>query len=207
MVGDAGCHWFDLVEHVTGLRVVSVLAELKTVLSTRQKPLGSREAFAAAGAEETESYSVQVPDLGAMLLRLSNGAIASFLTSSLCAGHKNDLRFAIHGAKLSLQWEQEDPNRLWIGRRGQPDQVMSRDPGLLSPEARPYSNLPGGHSEGWPDALKNTLGNIFQFIADGRDPATADGILFPTFIDGCRAAAITDALVRSHAAGGVWTNV
>jgi predicted dehydrogenase len=207
MVGDAGCHWFDLVEHVTGLRVVSVLAELKTVLSTRRKPLGSREAFAAAGAEETESYTVQVPDLGAMLMRLSNGAIASFFTSSLCAGHKNDLRFTIHGAKLSLSWEQEDPNRLWIGRRGQPDQVMSRDPDLLSPEARPYSNLPGGHSEGWPDALKNTLGNIFQFIADGRDPATADGILFPTFIEGCRAAAITDALVRSHAAGGVWTNV
>jgi predicted dehydrogenase len=142
-----------------------------------------------------------------MLLRLSNGGIASFFTSSLCAGHKNDLRFAIHGAKLSLSWEQEDPNRLWIGHRGQPDQVMSRDAALLAPEARPYSTLPGGHNEGWPDALKNTLGNILQFIADGREPSAADGILFPTFSDGCRAAAITDALLRSHAAGGVWTDV
>jgi hypothetical protein len=46
-----------------------------------------------------------------------------------------------------------------------------------------------------------------QFIADGRDPRTSDGLLFPTFDDGCRAAIITDALTRSHAAGGVWTNV
>jgi predicted dehydrogenase len=177
------------------------------VIPTRRKPLGSREAFAAAGSEETELYTVRVPDLGAALLRLSNGGLASFFTSPLCAGHKNDLRFAIHGAKLSLSWEQEDPNHLWIGRRGQPDQLLSRDPALLTPEAVRYTSLPGGHSEGWPDALKNTLANVLQFIADSRDPATSDGILFPTFADGCRAAAIADALVRSDAAGSVWTDV
>ena len=49
MVGDAGCHWFDLVEHVTGLRVVSVLAELKTVVSTRRKPLSSRRGLCRRG--------------------------------------------------------------------------------------------------------------------------------------------------------------
>jgi predicted dehydrogenase len=208
MVGDAGCHWFDLVEHVTGLRVTSVLAELRTVIPIRRKPLGAREAFAGpAMEEETEPYSVRVPDLGAVLLRLSNGGTASFLTSPLCAGHKNDLRFEIHGSKLSLSWVQEDPNRLWIGRRGQPDQLLNRDPGLLAPEARQYSALPGGHNEGWPDAFKNTLRNIFEFIAENRDPQTADGVLFPTFADGCRAASISDAIVRSHAKGGVWTNV
>jgi predicted dehydrogenase len=207
MVGDAGCHWFDLVEHVTGLRVTSVLAELRTVIPVRQKPLRTREAFAEAGTDEAEPYAVLVPDLGAILLRLSNGATASFLASPLCAGHKNDLRFEIHGSKLSLSWVQEDPNRLWIGRRGQPDQLLNRDPGLLAPEARQYTALPGGHNEGWPDAFKNTLGNIFEFIADKRDPRDADGILYPTFDDGCRAAAISDALVRSSAAGGIWTDV
>ena len=208
MVGDAGCHWFDLVEHVTGLRVTSVLAELRTVIPIRRKPLVAREAFAEAGAEDkTEPYSVRVPDLGAILLRLSNGGTATFLTSPLCAGHKNDLRFEIHGSKMSLSWVQEDPNRLWIGQRGQPDQLLNRDPGLLAPEARPYTALPGGHSEGWPDAFKNTLGNIFEFIAEDRDPRTADGIRFPTFADGYRAAAISDAIVRSHRSGGLWTNV
>jgi predicted dehydrogenase len=207
MVSDAGCHWFDLVEHVTGLRVTSVMAELRTVIPTRRKPLRAREAFASAGAEETDPYPVSVPDLGAVLLRLSNGGTALFLTSALCAGHKNDLRFEIHGAKLSLAWVQEDPNRLWIGRRGQPDLVLNRDPELLDPEVRRYTNLPGGHNEGWPDAFKNTLRNIFEFIAQGRDPKNADNIFFPTFADGYRAAVIADALLRSHALGGVWTNV
>ncbi len=206
MVGDAGCHWFDLVEHVTGLKVTSVLAELRTVIPIRRKPRGAREAFAESDAEDTEPYPVRVPDLGAVLLRLSNGGTATFLASPLCAGHMNDLRFEIHGAKLSLFWAQEDPNCLWIGRRGQPDQILKRDPGLLAPEARQYTTLPGGHSEGWPDAFKHTLRNIFEFIAESRDPRAA-GILFPTFADGYRAAAISDALVRSSAEGGVWTNV
>jgi predicted dehydrogenase len=207
MVGDAGCHWFDLVEHVTGLRVASVLAELRTVIPVRRKPLRTREAFASGDGEETEPYSVKVPDLGAVLLRLSNGGTATFLSSPLCAGHKNDLRFEIHGSKQSLSWVQENPNRLWNGRRGEPDQILNRDPELLAPEARRYSALPGGHNEGWPDAFKNTLGNVFEFISQGRAAKTADGIFFPTFADGCRAAAISDALVRSSANGGVWTDV
>jgi predicted dehydrogenase len=207
MVGDAGCHWFDLVEHVTGLRVTRVLAELRTVIPVRRKPLSAREAFAEPGAEETEPYPVTVPDLGAVLLRFNSGATATFFTSPLCAGHKNDLRFEIHGANLSLSWVQENPNHLWVGHRGQPDQLINRDSGLLAPEVRQYSSLPGGHTEGWPDAFKNTLNNIFEFIAEGRDPRSADGIQFPTFADGYRAAAITDAIVRSHSAGGVWIDV
>jgi len=207
MVGDASCHWFDLLEHVTGLQATSVLAELRTVIPLRRKPLHPNDAFSEPAGGETEPYPVQVPDLGAVLVRLSNGAIATFASSPLCAGHKNDLRLEIHGANLSLAWLQEEPNRLWIGRRGQPDQVLVRDPGLLAPEARQYANLPGGHPEGWSDAFKNILGNIFTFIAEDRDLKTADGILFPTFADGFRAASIADALVRSHKNSGVWTNV
>jgi predicted dehydrogenase len=207
MVADAGCHWFDLVEHVTGLQVTSVLAELRTVIPTRRKPLRAREAFAGSTSEETEPYHVQVPDLGVALVRLSNGATGTFLASPLCAGHRNDLRFEIHGAKMSLAWMQEDSNRLFIGRRGHADQILHRDPAYLAPEARQWVSLPAGHDEGWPDAFKNILRDIFEFIAENREPQSAASVPFPSFADGCRAAAIADAFVRSHAQGGVWTNV
>ena len=207
MVTDAGCHWFDLVEHITGLRVTSVFADLRTMVPTRQRPVNAaREAFAAAGEERTEPFSVTVPDLGSAMLRMNNGAAAVFLTSPLCAGHKNDLRVEFHGSKASLSWIQERPNELWIGRRGEADRVLTRDPGLLDPAVRRYASTPGGHNEAWPDAFKNTLANIFGFIAEGCDPRTADGTLFPTFESGYRAAAIGDAMVASSRTGA-WVTV
>ncbi len=144
---------------------------------------------------------MKVPDLGSAILRMDNGAAAVFLTSPLCAGHKNDLRLEIHGSKGSISWVQERPNELWIGRRGEPDRVLTRDPGLLDPSVRHYAATPGGHNEAWPDAFKNALSNIFTFIAEGRNPLTADGVLFPTFECGYRAALIGDAMVASNRTG------
>ena len=45
-IGDIGSHWCDLVQHVTGRRIVEVLADLTTVIDTRLKPSASTEAFA-----------------------------------------------------------------------------------------------------------------------------------------------------------------
>jgi len=48
--GDIGSHWVDLVQHVLGRRIESVLADLTTVVPVRQKPRTSREAFAGGDA-------------------------------------------------------------------------------------------------------------------------------------------------------------
>jgi predicted dehydrogenase len=213
MLADAGSHWFDLVEHVTGLRIRSVLVELTTVIKTRQKPVTSRaafqsrEAFQSSSSRATETHEVRVPDLGAALLRFSNGATGTFLTSSLCAGHKNDIRFEVHGSTASLKWLQEKPNRLWLGKRGEPDQVWIKDPTLLDPSIRHYAALPGGHNEAWPDAFRNVMAGIFNFIALGREGREAVGIAFPTFESGLRTARIAEAMMASGRAGGVWTDV
>ena len=45
-VADIGSHWCDLVQHVTGQRIVEVLADLTTVISTRIRPVEATEAFA-----------------------------------------------------------------------------------------------------------------------------------------------------------------
>jgi predicted dehydrogenase len=207
MLADAGSHWFDLVEHVTGLRIGSVLAELTTIIKTRQKPLQNREAFAQPGVGTTEAYTVRVPDAASALLRFSNGSIGTFLTSSLCAGHKNDLSFEVHGSIASLKWLQEEPDRLWIGRRGEPDQLWSKDPALLDSSIRQYAALPGGHNEAWPDAFRNLMASIFGYIVLRREGKQPPAIPFPTFESGLRAARIADALMASGKAGGAWTGI
>jgi predicted dehydrogenase len=206
MMADAGCHWFDLVEHLTGMRVEAVLADFSTTIPVRRKPKsGAREAFAAASTDDAEDYEVRVPDRGTVLLRFAGGARGQFLTSCLCPGHKNDLRVEVNGLQASLLWEQEKPNTLWIGKRGEADRILTRDPSLVDESVRRYVALPGGHNEAWPDAFKNLMREIMEFIASGERMHAA--VRFPAFADGYRAACIADAMVASSKAGGVWTPV
>lgn len=206
MMADAGCHWFDLVEHMTGLRIEAVLADFSTTIPTRRKPKsGAREAFAAVAADDSENYTVRVPDRGTVLLRFQGGARGQFLTSCLCPGHKNDLRVEINGLKTSLLWEQEKPNVIWLGKRDEADRILTRDPSLVDESVRRYIALPGGHNEAWPDAFKNLMREVMEFVASGE--RMRPHAPFPTFADGYRAACIADAMVASSKAGGVWTNV
>ncbi|MBM3853352.1 MAG: hypothetical protein FJ399_09370 [Verrucomicrobia bacterium] len=122
-------------------------------------------------------------------------------------GHKNDLTLELCGAEASVRWQQERPDELWIGHRDQPNQTCVKDPALLDPSVRPLAALPGGHAEAWADAFRNLMRNILTFVAEGRDPATADGRDFATFATGVQVAAIVDAIAASARAGGRWTRL
>ena len=205
-IGDIGSHWCDLVQHVIGQRIESVLADLSTVVSTRFKPAKSTEAFAHPG-QAGEPFSVQSEDLATVLVRFAGGARGSVSVGQVCAGHKNDLWFEVNGRLASLRWRQEQQNELWIGRRDAPNATLMKDPSLLRESVRGYAHLPGGHQEGWADAFRNVMQDIYTFIAGGADAADPKPPSFATFEDGYNAACVVDSILASHAAGGVWTPV
>ena len=181
---DIGSHWCDLVQHVTGQRIVSVLADLTS----------------AIGARTSE-------DLATVLVRFDGGAKGAVNVGQVCAGHKNGLWFEANGATASLRWLQEEQNTLWIGRRDAANAVLPKDPALLAPAARAYAHLPGGHQEAWADAFRNVMRDIYSVIRDGGRSSDPRPPAFATFEDGYRAASIVDAVLDSHRAGGVWTSV
>ena len=209
-MGDIGSHWCDLVQHVSGLRIVAVLAELTTVIKTRRKPAVARETFTEAhdgGGEGVRPFKVEVEDLGSVLVRFENGCKGVFSAGQVCAGHKNDLVFEIDGLGGSLKWHQERQNELWVGRRDGGNLELAKDPGALDASARGYAHLPGGHQEGWATAFHNVMRDIYTFIADGKGPTDPHPPAFATFEDGYRANCIVDAILASSSAGGVWTEV
>ena len=206
-VGDIGSHWCDLVQHVTGRRIVEVLAELTTVIDTRFKPSASTEAFARGGDAEREAVAVRSEDLASILLRFDGGAKGSLSVGQVCAGHKNGLWFEVNGRQASVRWLQERQNELWIGRRDTANGVLAKDPSLLVSGARGYAHLPGGHQEGWADAFCNVMRDIYGCIAAGARPGEARPPAFATFEDGYQSACVVDAILESHRRGGVWTHV
>ena len=207
-LGDIGSHWCDLAQHISGLRITHVLGDITTVIPKRKKPKGSREAFAAAGANETfELVDIKVEDLASVLLRFDNGAKGSFSVGQVCAGHKNDLVLEICGSKTSMRWRQEHQNELWIGHRDSANEILQKDPALIDAEVRGYAHLPGGHQEAWADAFCNVMRDIYGFIAAGKKPGDPHPPAFATFEDGYRANCIVEAILDSAKKGSVWTKV
>ena len=206
-VGDIGSHWCDLVQHVTGQRIVEVLADLTTVVGTRFRSAKSPEAFATQKTVGTrEAFKVQSEDLATILVRFDGGAKGSVNIGQVCAGHKNDLWFEVNGARGSLRWLQERQNELWHGQRHAANASLAKDPALLAPSAAAYAHLPGGHQEGWADAFCNVVRDIYTFIRDAKRDAPRPPA-FATFEDGYHSACVVDAVLDSHRRGGVWTKV
>ncbi len=191
---DIGTHWCDMVEHITGLRIASLCADLQTFHTTRKKPKGSVETFSAKTAQpaDYEEVPITTEDFGSMIFRLGEKARGSMTVSQVSAGRKNRLFVEIYGTKASVTWDGERPDELWIGRRNEPNGIVVKDPSLLAANARSYADLPGGHSEGYDDTFKQVFRRFYRTVADRNAP-----VEYPTFEDGLRQLHILDAVLAS----------
>jgi predicted dehydrogenase len=123
--------------------------------------------------------------------------------SQVTAGRKNCLRYEIAGARAALAWNSEQPNELWIGHRDIANEVLARDPALLHPSVRRFTNYPGGHNEGFPDTFKQLFRDVYDYIEAGDMQAPRS---FPTFRDGHKEVILCEAILRSHREGR-WVEV
>jgi predicted dehydrogenase len=195
-IADIGTHWLDLAQAVTGLEVEAVCADLQTVFPERRRPAGGVETFSGkfGVAAATEPVAVDTEDAGAILLRFRGGARGVVWVSQMTAGRKNCLRLEIAGSKESWAWDSESPNSLWVGHRDRANELLVRDPALLSVSARRHTDYPGGHNEGFPDTFKQLFRAFYTYI-DGGDFQTPAP--FPTFADGHREVLLCEAVLRS----------
>ena len=196
-IGDIGTHWMDLVQRITELEIEAVCADLQTVHPIRKRPVGEVQTFSGklGGQRATEPIEVTTEDAGSVLLRFKGGARGVLHVSQLNAGRKNSLRWEIAGSAGALAWDGEHPNELWLGSREQPNGLLTKDPALLSPEARAYAAYPGGHAEGYPDTFKMIFKAFYAYIEAGDFSAPAP---FPTFAEGHREMLLCEAIYRSH---------
>jgi len=129
-IGDIGVHAFHLMEYVTGLHATALQATLLTVVEGRR-----------------------LDDDCSALVQLDNGAQAVLMASQVAAGEGNGLRLRIYGETGSLDWRQEDPNRLRLKWLDGPEEIRHAAGSYLSDSARAVTRLPGGHPEGYLEAF------------------------------------------------------
>jgi predicted dehydrogenase len=191
---DIGTHWCDLAEHITGRQITSLCADLTTFLDTRKKPKGSVETFTGKTLQPSEydEVAIRTEDFGAMIFAMGEKTKGSLTVSQVSVGRKNRLFIEIFGTKASVAWNAECPDELWIGHRNSPNQIVVKDPSLLTSGATSWADLPGGHSEGYDDTFKQIFRRFYRRVADETAP-----IEYPTFEDGIRQMRVLDAVLES----------
>lgn len=196
-VADIGSHLLDVIEYVTGLKIVEVMADFSTVHKTRLKPKKRVETYSNVTllADDYDEIPINTEDHANVLLRFDNGNKGVVTVSQVAAGRKNRLNVEISGSKSNLEWNSEKPNEVWLGKRETANQVLMKDPSLVYAEAASLVSFPGGHNEGFPDTSKQLFKEVYAAVAAGKQPEKPS---FPTFADGLRELLICERIIESN---------
>src|SRR5919199_259387 len=132
--GDIGTHAYNLGRFITGLLPDQIACTLKIFEEGRA-----------------------LDDYGVAAIRYHNGALGTVTASQVSHGRENDLWIEVDGTKASLEWHQEEPNKLWVRVNGQPHRLYTRDPNApyLGATAKASCRIPSGHPEAFLEAFAN----------------------------------------------------
>jgi predicted dehydrogenase len=183
--GDIGTHAYNLGRFTTGLDPDQISCLLKTYAPGRE-----------------------LDDYGVAAIRYQTGALGTVTASQISHGRENDLWIEIDGTKASLEWHQEEPNKLLFRMNGQPHRIYTRDPnaGYLLPSAQGSCRLPSGHPEAFFEAFANVYNAVFDDMvkrAAGQKFDSA-GSLYPNIQDGVEGMFFIQQAVASSQKDGHW---
>ena len=186
--GDIGTHAYNLGRFITGLIPDQVSALLKTFESGRQ-----------------------LDDYGVAAIRYTNGALGTVTASQITHGRENDIWIEVDGTKGSLEWHQEDPNKMWFRVNGQPHRLYTRDPNapFATDTAKASCRIPSGHPEGYLEAFANIYTAAYADMAARASGQKVDSSksLYPNVADGVDGMNFITQCVASSKNGGQWVSL
>lgn len=180
-IGDIGSHCFDTIQYILGERITAVEAKLLKKFDKR--------------IMNDESIGIENEDAAIIFLTFESGLKGLVRVSQVTAGKKNDLQVLIEGDQQSLEWRQEQPDRLQIGHRDKGNEEIYASSQYLMGEAADKAELPNGHAVGWHDALTQGIANFYQGLR--KD----DNVNYVTFEEAHYIMKIIDACVESAKEG------
>lgn len=183
-VGDIGSHAENLVTTVTGLELESLCADLSAFVPGRT-----------------------LDDDANVLLRFRGGARGVLVASQVNSGVENGFRLRVSGTLGTLEWWQEEPNRMTHYPLDGPPRLLTRGAPWLHPAALRAGRVPPGHPEGFIEAFANVYGGVAAAIrahgsGSAPDPLEAD---YPGVEDGARGVRFIASVLASARSDRKWT--
>lgn len=184
-MGDLGTHVENAVATMTGLKIKRLLAKMDVVVPGRT-----------------------LDDNDYVMVEYEGGATGLYWVSQVAIGHDNSLRVRIYGDGGSIQWFQEEPEKITVIKKDGSLTEHHRGYGSIAPGAAKYGRLPSGHPEGWLEAMGNLYRSFMQCILAKEDGSfTEDMIDYPTVHDGAEGIRFVEACLKSAKNGNVWVEL
>lgn len=185
-LGDIGTHAFQLAEHISGLAVEELSAELTTHVPGRR-----------------------LDDDVAALLRFEGGARGVLKASQIAAGDENGLRLRVHGEKGGLDWSQMEPNTLTLRWLDRPAEIVRAAGPGLDPLTTARLRTPAGHPEGYIEAFANLYRSFGRAVRSGAPtpPPWGAADWFPGIADGLRTMTFVEAMIENSGGMAKWTSL
>ena len=176
-MGDIGTHAANMVEYVTGKKIIKLFSKLNIVVDGRK-----------------------LEDDGNVLITLENNIEGNLMTSQIATGEENDLKIRVWGENGGIEWKHSSPNSLLVKLNGSPNQVYRSgvDNSYLSDFSLANCRTPSGHPEGFIEAFANIYRN-FSFSVINYKNKIKDSYKYdyPTVNDGYRGMKFIDAVIES----------
>ena len=185
-MGDIGTHAANMVEYVTGKKILSLFSKLNTVVKGRL-----------------------LEDDGNVLISMEDGIEGNLMTSQIATGEENDLKIRVWGEKGGIEWKHSTPNTLLLKLNGNPNQILRAgvDNSYLSDFALSHCRTPSGHPEGFIEAFANIYRNFSFAVNNHLNSKDNDKIYdFPTVEEGYRGMKFIDAVIESSILSK-WINI
>ena len=176
-MGDIGTHAANMIEYVTGKKIIKLFSKVNTFVDGRK-----------------------LEDDGNVLISLENNIEGNLMTSQIATGEENDLKIRVWGDNGGIEWKHSLPNSLLVKLNGSPNQVYRAgvDNSYLSDFSLANCRTPSGHPEGFIEAFANIYRNfafsVINYKNNRKDSYKYD---YPTVHDGYRGMKFIDAVIES----------
>lgn len=185
-MGDIGTHAANMVEYITGKKIIKLFAKVNIVVEGRL-----------------------LEDDGNVLISLEDNIEGNLMTSQIATGEENDLKVRVWGELGGIEWKHSTPNTLIHKLNGKPNQILRAgvDNSYLSKFALSHCRTPSGHPEGFIEAFANIYRNFSYAVNNYKNSIEHDPIFdFPTVEHGYRGMKFIDAVIESSKSSK-WINI
>lgn len=185
-MGDIGTHAANMVEYITGKKIIKLFAKVNIVVEGRL-----------------------LEDDGNVLISLEDNIEGNLMTSQIATGEENDLKVRVWGELGGIEWKHSTPNTLIHKLNGKPNQILRAgvDNSYLSKFALSHCRTPSGHPEGFIEAFANIYRNFSYAVNNYKNSIEHNPIYdFPTVEHGYRGMKFIDAVIESSKSSK-WINI